>query len=531
VNLETLFNKVQESGRIKPSRLPHIRMSIRNYVGALGCPSVRDCSQEVFAIDKSERDHAIENYFAGRKSPHLLRNTKNDISYLLRQAEDLNLIELPAQMFNDATILSFGKRKLGRSLPRKILPDRTGFHRDPYGLALDKWHEHLRSQYDDWKEWVSTNKTSINGIKPYNRPATIENKTTKFEAYFGYLFNIRGIHNLDFQMLLDVSEEPLSELGDDTDFVFMRKNPRVGLLEEFTNWHRERNNDKSSFQVREVLSVAASIVQKYYFPKALLADQYEIAEKYNKVAGKISSLQKRSNESIQRDKLSFARPEQLVTAEDLRLVATKEFPHKLLFNNQSSTVSAQNAGRGLAIMLLINYPLRNINYRESRLKQNIIKNAGGEWILRFTGDDEIASLKSKDRLNKRNIYERIIEPKTASLLDTYISEWRPKLVRQIDVKIQQLKTDNHTPAEDLQILKGYKDYLFLNSRGIPFSRQGFSTWIERGTYRWLGVRINPEKIRYLSAVEMFKKGKTVFEIAEQLNDVPESISRIKSKYS
>ncbi|MDQ3321250.1 MAG: hypothetical protein M3525_02140, partial [Acidobacteriota bacterium] len=65
---------------------------------------------------------------------------------------------------------------------------------------------------------------------------------------------------------------------------------------------------------------------------------------------------------------------------------------------------------------------------------------------------------------------------------------------------------------------------------VPFSRQGFSTWIERGTYRWLGVRINPEKIRYISAVEMFKKGKTVFEIAEQLNDVPESVSRIKSKY-
>lgn len=519
---------MQESGRIKPSRLPHIRMSIRNYVGALGCLSARDCSQEVFAIDKFERDRAIEDYLVGQKSPHLLRNTKNDISFLMRHAEELNFIELPAQTLVNTSSTNLGKRKLGRSLPRKVLPSRIGFHREPYGLALDKWDDHIREQYNDWREWVSVGKAIVNDIKPFNRPATVENKTRKLEAYFGYLFNIRGIHELDFRMLLDVSGEILTESKAKTDFAAQRRNSEFGLLEEFISWHRERNDDKDSFQASGILSVAAGVAQKYYFPKALLDEQYAEAEKYNRIAVKINYLQRRLNQRLQHDKIISGRFEQRVTAEELRLAASKEFPRSPLLATQPGTVIAQTAGRALAIMLLVNYPLRNVNYREARLEQHLLKNASGGWILRFTGDGESASLKSKDRLNKQNIYERIIEPETATLLDAYISEWRPRLLRQIDDRILQNEAANLDSGKDIEILNQHKKHLFLNSRGIPFSRQGFSIWIEKGIYRWLGVRISPEKIRRISVAEMLKKGKTEREIADQINDVPESIARIKS---
>jgi hypothetical protein len=530
VNLETLFNKVQESGCIKPSRLPHIRMSIRNYAGALGCPSIKDCPQEVFVVDKSTRNLVIEKHLSGKKSAHLLRNTKNDISFLLRQAEELNLIKLPELKLDRTRSEEISKHKLGRSLPRKVSPKDVGFHRTSYGLPLEKWHTHLREQYEDWKRWVSVDRVVVNGINPYNRPATIENKTNKLKAYFGYLFNIRRIYDLDLRMLLDVGVKGLAELDDEANFIFLRKNAQVGLLEEFANWHRERNNHKDSFQVSGILSVAASIAQKYYLPKALLDERYSDADKYSKIAAEINDLQERLNHNLEHNKARLGEDEQFVTAEDLRRAAEQEFPRMPLFENQSGTVLAQNAGRALAIMLLVTYPLRNVNYREARLSQNIIKRADGRWVLRFTGDDETASLKSKKRLNKPNIYEKVIESKIADYLDKYLSEWRPKLIQQIDNKIQRLKTENPDQEDEIKIFEEHKNYLFLNSRGVPFSRQTFPSWVEKGIYRWLGVRINPEKIRYISAIEMLQQGKDVTEIAAQLNDVPESILRIKSNY-
>ena len=506
MNLETLFNKLQEAGRIKPSRLAHIRMSVRHYAAALGCPSPEDCSCEVYAIDEQTRNQFIEEYFKGGKSAYLLRNTKNDISFLFRQAEELKLIELPDPII-EGEDGDFGKRKLGRALPRKVLPKQTGFHRQSYGLPFEDWSDELREQYEDWRRWVSTDRKVAGNINPYNRPATIENKTRKFESYFGYLFKIKHIDDLDFQMLTDTR-----------------------MLEDFAEWHLKRNNEEVSSQVSAVLSIAASIAQKYYFPKAILADRYFDTEKYKEIALEITRLQRRFNSNLKTNTSDSQKKEVYIPAQDLRRAARQEFPDKTLLDNQSGTVLALNAGRALAIMLIVNYPLRNINYREARLSQNIYKNAGGEWILRFTGDEGAASLKTKKRLHENNIYERIIEPETAELLDNYLRQWRPLLLRQVDEKIEQIENKENSSDNRLQVLKEHQEYLFLNSTGVPFSRQSFSTWIEKGIYRWFGVRISPERIRRISAIEMLNQGKSTSQVAEQLNDAPASISRIRRNY-
>lgn len=52
----------------------------------------------------------------------------------------------------------------------------------------------------------------------------------------------------------------------------------------------------------------------------------------------------------------------LVEADDIRFAARQEFPLTALFDNQSGTVLALNAGRAVALMMLVNYSLRNKNY-------------------------------------------------------------------------------------------------------------------------------------------------------------------------
>jgi len=182
VNLETLFDNVKNSGRIKASRLAHFRMSVKHYAAALGCPSAEDCPLEVYNLDDATRNQKIEKHFNGKKSAYLLRNTKNDISFLLRLAAELKLVA-PSQS-RQGSKGGAVKHKLGRSLPRKTSAEKTGFHRKSYSLSISRWSEELKKQYDDWKEWVSVERTVAGDIKPYNRPATIENKTDKMAAFF-----------------------------------------------------------------------------------------------------------------------------------------------------------------------------------------------------------------------------------------------------------------------------------------------------------------------------------------------------------
>lgn len=503
MNLVTLFDYIQKSGQVKPSRIAHIRMSVKQYSAALGCPSLEKCTQDIYDLDQPTRNRIIEKHFDGKKSAYVLRNTKNDISFLFRLAEELKL--LPEKEINNEDKNSIGKHKLGRTLPQKIPADKTGFHRAAYGFPISKWSEQLKNQYEDWKEWVSVERTIADKIKPFNRPTTIQNKTDKMEAYFGYLRNVKEITNPEFQMIIDLS-----------------------LLKEFLEWQRERNGNKASSQAKSILSVAAGIAEKYFLPKAILDNDQSAIYYYGNIVAEINYLQRVLTKEIDSEKTKTSKNEKLIDAENIRVAARQEFPLSSLFENQSGTVLALNAGRAVAILMLVNYPLRNRNYREARLSKNIIKNADGKWMLRFTEDDKNAALKSQKRFKKNNVYEKVIDEETTDFLNKYLKDWRPLLTNQIEKKIAELYQAKQTDSEShISRLNEHKDFLFLNSKGVPFSAQGFTKWIEKGLYRWIGSRITPEDIRQISVIEMLKQYKNTSQIAEHLNDVPESINRLK----
>jgi hypothetical protein len=499
VNLETLISKLQEAGRIKPSRLANIKMSARHYAQALGCRSLKECSAEVFVTDKVTRNQKIEEHLKEEVSSHMLRNTKNDINFLLRNAEELNLIQPIPQNSPVIEEKKFGRRKITPNLPRIIAHEDTNFKREPYSLQLERWSEKLRRQYDEWLGWVTTEQGKIRGIDSYNRPATIETKTKKMEAFFGFLYNIRGISELDFEMLIDVAAKGAGDV-ENIDFIRFRQHRFVGLLEEFIQWHKIRYDDKFSSQARAVISVSISIAGRFYLLKAIKTKQYDLISKYESITSQIETLRDSLNARNGAAKASLSKYARAVSANELRRAAEQEFPHsQVLTNQQAGTVKATNAGRALAIMLMLELPIRNKNLREMQLQRNLVRNSIGKWVLTFRENEWISGSYYKRRRNNFEFHLREISPETAEYLDKYLETWHPILQLQIDKQIEEINSSDSDAAPGIQKLKEHKKYLFLTSRGKPFARQTFSKWIERGVFRWLGVRINPELIRQIAS--------------------------------
>jgi integrase len=155
-------------------------------------------------------------------------------------------------------------------------------------------------------------------------------------------------------------------------------------------------------------------------------------------------------------------------------------------------------------MLLVHHPLRNKHYREARLARNLVKTSNGEWHLCFAGEGVPAGRKDK----KSKDYDAPLAPEVAEYLERYLQEWRPRLIGVLTERLKRLRAlkaeagGNKVDTKLISELEQSADYLFLNGRGRRFNTDGFSQWIQAGTYRWLGVRVNPQLIS-----EIAKKGR------------------------
>ena len=393
----------------------------------------------------------------------------------------------------------FGRRKVRGDLPSLITKQAVGFHRPRYSLPLERWPAGLRRQYDAWRKWVTDATAPARGYGPKNRTATVENKTRKFEAFFGYLYNVRGIEELDFRMLLDIGPpRPAGEaLGH---FSKLRKDLDVGLLDEFVEWHWEHRLGRSSAQAREIVSAAASVARRFYTLRAARAGRQGEERSFNLVADHIGELRRALDvESV------IPKEQRRVSRADLLSAAQAEFPRQRhLPANQSGTELAARAGRAVALMLLVHHPLRNKHYREARLARNLVKTSNGEWHLCFAGEGVPAGRKDK----KSKDYDAPLAPEVAEYLERYLQEWRPRLIGVLTERLKRLRAlkaeagGNKVDTKLISELEQSADYLFLNGRGRRFNTDGFSQWIQAGTYRWLGVRVNPQLIS-----EIAKKGR------------------------
>lgn len=504
VDLQELVDRLAAAGRVKPPRLYNVRYAVDHYARALGYEDPRDCPESAYALDRARRNGLIDEHLEGA-SPYVLQSVKTSVSFALRQGQELGLISLPAPA-PEAEPKQFGRRKVGRALPALVPAREVALRRPPYSLPLEQWPAPLRRQYDEWKKWVTEAQTPARGYNPKNRPATIETKTRKFEAFFGYLRNVRDIEQLDFRMLFDYgpARAPGDPLGD---FSALRKEPDVGLLAEFVEWHREHRMGRLSAQARGVISAAASVARRFYALRAAGEGRGDEARSFGRLAKDLGGLWKSLDV-----KPVIPKEQRRVGREDLLRAARAEFPQqRALPPGQSGAELATRAGRAVALMLLTYHPLSSKHHREARLSRNLVKKPGGRWHLRFAGEEvSVARKVGKNRPEPKD-YEAALDPEVADYLEGYLLEWRPRLLTALRERVKLLRADqtkghgSQAASTLISVLEENEDYLFLNERGGRFTPAGFTQWIQAGTYRWLGVRVNPRLIGQIAVEDVSRR--------------------------
>jgi len=452
-----LVEKTAEAGRIKEIRVKDIKTSARQYVKLLGYEDTRRCPESEYAISEGRRKEIIED---GLPDASLVkvRNTKNNLSFLFRNAEEMGLIRL-----NTAEPL----KKRAIEVLSNHLPALGHNHhkRNHYRLSPEDWPEKVQAEYEKWKHWSTAAYIPGRSERVKLRPASVEMKRGTFARVAGFLVNIR---KKEFNRLSDLI---------DPEFV-----------QEFTSWYVDSDSEgEVTSTVTGDISTLSTLARTYCKDEAK--------------AKAIAIINTELGEPVQR-KIKDSRR---VSVEELISAGRSEFPQKSVRIHQSTeTVHAgvriaNQAARGLAIMLMATRPLRQKNYREAIIGKHI-KKEGGHWMLSFSGEDkDPASLKRKMRNGRLNVYKMRIPDFIVPYLEKYLEVWRPILNTK------------------------ESDHLFLTLSGEPYDHKLFGDWIQHGTFKWLGKRVNPHLFRDIVATEIINETGNYVAVATILNDDPTTV--------
>lgn len=523
IDIETLVARLAEAGHIKPSRLRDVRSSAHRYAKMLGYSDPRRCPLNIYALSELERNRIIEVSLPDA-SPAVVRSIKSNVSIILKQAVEHNLItseEVSRETLRQRTFERMRKAKPAHAVLTK---ETVAFHREPYRLPLEHWDAPLRAQYDEWKKWVTQGIPPVGFENPKNRRATVKNKTDKFEAFFGYLHNIRGIAKPNFEMLVDVRLD-LPHTSEAVRFAVHRSDPRVGLLNEYVLWLERERLGRRSAQALEMVSIAGSVARKFLYPQAELAKKIGRAAWAKEAARKISELRR----SLAPVPTASVRTDHRISRRKLLEAARSEFPQLVGDAATSARMRmrlAIRAGRAVALMLLVSHPLHTKSFCRARLHHNLLRDDDGTWHLHFTSDDEVAGLRGRATVIKNMIYHAPVSADVVEYLDQYLSFWRQRLVENTSNVVAY--SSPHLTGT-IETTKRIGDYVFLGLNGVPFTPAQFSNWLRPAISGWLGVRISASEIRALVAKEMMREIRNIDHVQDLTNGAPSLPTGIADK--
>jgi hypothetical protein len=130
--LHDLLEQLITTHALKPSRIGPMRTAVKQYAAILGMDP-KSCSPSVYHLHHDKNNDQISPLIEANPpadiGPDALRNLKNNIRFLLRQAVELRLI--PPLPPPQEPLASFQKRSL---IPQRGLRQGEDMPRDRYGL-------------------------------------------------------------------------------------------------------------------------------------------------------------------------------------------------------------------------------------------------------------------------------------------------------------------------------------------------------------------------------------------------------------
>ncbi len=497
-SLENIFIQLIEKGVITPSRQPNIKSSLRKYGTLLGS-SIATCLPKTFVLPAAERNALIDKGLAritkSRSGANGLgesafRNVKNDVSFVLRQAEEFKLIEsslveLASYKEAQVTAMSFPTGRPARGeqhwIPKYIL--------DP---VPDSFQEEL----DAYRLWTTSPSTPKRPLSLKRRSITQDTAEPYIKRFAGFLVKFKGFRAKNITL-------------------FCLTEPQN--LEDYVKWYVENHGGKHTATVRDIcakvtcLAMYLQIIATTGDVKRVMEERIIGIREYKStlpptvtVVNKKTrwiSLKELDAIGVAYDPANFERRNMSKGNIDRFAKVLREFEQGIFPKGNRFRVTAMQAGVSLMLRLIVRIPLRQRNLREMEwnptrpeLGRNLYK-SDGQWRIRFKGEQ----LKIGHKGGKENMVDYAFPASLSADLDRYMKWWRPILINT--------KTNLHlapeVPNEMPKIVD--QEYFFLKSIGDPFDLDRLIDLISRVTYKYVKVAMNPHIIRSVWATEYLKK--------------------------
>jgi hypothetical protein len=378
MTLSELLTTLCDRRAIPTSRVKDLKTSVRYLARALKAEAPEAVTD---AETLSTRYRPLLHvYFAALEpgpSPHTVRNTLNNLSFLYRQAVACDLIP---------TFTPRPERMSREQCTREA--DRLSPYRHRFSQALrgpqyycptDKWPPAVR---DGWERYCHHRRLEV-------RPSTVRHYEKTLASLIGYSLTITGDPITTWDALFDARR-----------------------LERFIHWHAERTQaprvTAMGVYTARTVTLIAKHQQRPEFP-ALQALQRKLPEP-----------------EPMHDKQHPDHDIQLKELEAVGLTLLHE-AHTMPGSHPRKSVRSPHLQRavrhqmGLILRLLVRVPMRQRNIREMRLGHNLLQDQSAKWHLHFQGEQ----LKVGRRGGRLNTFQLPFPPDLTEHLEEFLHQYRP----------------------------------------------------------------------------------------------------------
>jgi hypothetical protein len=352
-----------------------LKTAVKMLAQALNYSSPEACPYEAYNLPLPAIYQRLETYLTHEaKGLHTIRNVKNNLSRLFREAEHKDLLSLPP-----ATPV---RRFLVNS--KTHLPSSERFRQDGTNLPHAYWPASLQTEFAQFTKWATDPIVEGRDQHWRKRLATVELYKKVFVGYFGFLHHIHHIDRLTFNQLFDLS-----------------------LIRAYVNWHVNEKFQRPTRTIHHFLACLLTLTNQYQ-PRPKLRQQ-------------IKDLQR----TLAPWTPTYNKNDSWIPLIQLKQIGEAIWPNKSPRTiHKNGRKHALYAGLSLILQLWVYIPYRQRNMREMSLYTNLYKDHHGAWRIRFTGEQ----LKVATRRGHLNTFDLPFPEPLVPKLEEYLTVWRPILI-------------------------------------------------------------------------------------------------------
>jgi integrase len=459
MTLQELFDTIMTKGAMTDSRKGPIRTAVKQYAEMLGIPS-SECPPESYHLPPQARRRLIESRAPAHLGPRAIANLKDNIGWLIRKGVELKLIEplerpLPSwRKTPNVGVSWWPRRRDSQTLPK-----------DHY--CLRPLPARLADEVRQYAAWCTN-------LYAPGRPAYIKKRPVSLNSTYRAVEGIAGF------LVLHEQRDPQS--------LTLRELTQPDAVSAFVTWWINRRGQVT----RTILQLLAQlkIIVDYWLKDHASA---QVIAQIRRSLGSPDPVYDPRQRTLSRQELD--RVGQAIYPLNAQRL-TESYRARRVRNgtpcsDYNGTQYALWVELSLIIRLLSWIPFRQRQIREMQRDRNLYPRPDGTWEIRFRGPE----LKIARRDGQENELTYDFPLHLQGLLEEWLTHWRPCLIKTTECP-----------------------FVFVNRHGQPWTREWLTLRIEKATFKFGGVAVNPHMFRHIWATEYIKSTKDMIGAAKWLGN-------------